>query len=136
MNPVLQLMYMMGDIRSAALVSQRSSYHHANPLSFWAELGMLFHMINMVSDAPPTVPKVVSATNFQLSFRRSSEAVALGLIETSSSGATIDSQQAVQVFLKFLLSQLQRETEMESRHLPPAVVDSPEGPGDGADNPP
>ena len=77
-NPVLQVLYMLRGIRSVALQAQASAFHHSNPFSLWGELGFLFHMINLIATSSKDVPRVVTANNFQLSFRQSPEALALG----------------------------------------------------------
>ena len=77
-NPVLQVLYMLRGIRSVALEAQASAFHHSNPFSLWGELGFLFHMINLIATSSTDVPRVVTANNFQLSFRQSPEALALG----------------------------------------------------------
>ena len=111
-NPILQVFHSLGDVKAAALASQASIYHQSNSFTLWAELGFLFHMMNLIKNSPANVPRVVTANNFHASFRQIPETVALGLIETSSS-EPIDSTQTVQLFLKFMLSQLQRELESE-----------------------
>ncbi len=128
-NPILNLLYMIKDVKMTSIQAQTSTYHQTNAFTLWGELGFLFHMMNLMSIEKADIPKVVSANNFQLSLRQIPEALALGLIETtnpqvSSSGGSnsnsnkqeeIDPQLTVQVFMKFLLSQLQREYEKENQ---------------------
>jgi len=115
MNPILLLFYFLKDIKNEGLCAQVSPYHQRSPNTLWCELGLLFHMMNLLSQsAESNIPKVVTANNFQISFRQLPEVLALGLMETHSSDSN-DSYQLIQKFTKFIFSQLQRETEVERK---------------------
>jgi len=115
-NTILQLLFSMPEIRAIALASQASTYHHQNPHTMWCELGFLFHMMLSVQkefDAKKDdeLERIVTPANFQRTFQCIPEAVALGLFD----GSHADSQAHVQTFTRFILQQMHREAELESR---------------------
>jgi len=115
-NTILQLLFTMPEIRAIALASQASTYHHQNPHTLWCELGFLFHMILSVqkefdSKKDEELERIVTPANFQRTFQCIPEAVALGLFD----GSHADSQSLVQTFTRFILQQMHREAELESR---------------------
>jgi hypothetical protein len=113
-NPILLIFYFLKDVRCVGINAQLSTYHQSNPNTLWCELGLLFHMVNLISQSDPIVPKVVSANNFQIAFKQVPEALALNLMETNSLG-NADMYQLVQKFTKFMYSKLQQEIESEAK---------------------
>jgi PAB-dependent poly(A)-specific ribonuclease subunit 2 len=116
-NTVLQLLFVIPEIRAIALAAQASTYHHQNPHTLWSELGFLFHMIQSIEkkildDNDDIFQRIVTPSNFQRTFQCIPEAVALGLFD----GSKIDSQSLVQTFTRFLLQRLHQEADLESRH--------------------
>ena len=126
---------MVPEIRSAALTAQASSFHHLDSISatptLMCELGFLFHMMCSVEANRANVPPVAIAANFQRALQQIPETVALGLLEgranretsaPSSAGGTTqppppqqqELQGMMQLFVRFLLNQLQREHELEA----------------------
>ena len=115
-NTILQILFSMPEIRAIALASQASTYHHQNPHTLWCELGFLFHMILSVqkeydSSKYEDLERIVTPANFQRTFQCIPEAVALGLFD----GSHADSQALVQTFIRFILQQMHKESELESR---------------------
>ena len=115
-------MYMIKNVRATGIQAQTKQYHQVNPFSLWGELGFLFHTMNMVSSQGSETSKIVSANNFQLSLRQIPEALALGLIESNQTDHQMDPQITMQVFIKFLFSHLQRETDNEIKYDPVAPI--------------
>lgn len=116
-NPILLIFYFLKDVRSFGLNAQLSAYHQRNPNTLWCELGLLFHMMNLISQSDPTVSKIVLPNNFQIAFKQVPEALALNLMDNHSSG-NADRYQLIQKFTKFMYSKLQQETESEENSKP------------------
>jgi len=113
-NPLLQFLYAIPELRSAALASQMSLYHHTNPITLLCELGFLFHMMRNTeiwNDSNPQelVSRIVIPANFQRTFQQVPEAVALSLFD----GSITDTQLLIQTFCRFVFQQLQTEHDFE-----------------------
>eukprot|EP01041_Mallomonas_annulata_P010277 gene10277-21444_t len=131
-NTLLQVLYLLPEIRKFALHSQCSEFHHQDQLqvvpTLLCELGFLFHMMCAVEKSSTEVPRVVTASNFQHVFQQIPEAVALGLIDKSSSSNTDgssssssstskqDMQSLIEIFVRFLFHQLLKESELEMNY--------------------
>lgn len=114
-NPLLQFLYAIPEVRSAALASQMSLYHHVNPITLLCEFGFLFHMMRNteiwnVTNPQDLVSKIVIPANFQRTFQQVPEAVALSLFD----GSITDTQLLIQTFCRFVFQQLQTEHEFEN----------------------
>lgn len=125
-NTLLQILYLLPEVRSEALRSQANPVNHENQLtgqpSLWCELGFLFHMMTSVKRTPEDVPRVVAASNFYTAIQQCPEAVALGLLDNGNASA-VDGTNGpgtkplhilTQGFTRFLLIQLQKEQETDS----------------------
>lgn len=134
-NSLLQFLFALPEVRSTALASQLSPYHHNNPTTVWCELGFLFHMMRSIQNeyltqpasAATNIAKVVTPANFQRTFQQVGEAVALSLFD----GSLTDQQLLMQTFARFIFQQLQseydqewnRQRERSASSVPPSAVE-------------
>ena len=120
-NAMLQVLYFLGPIRSAAL-----GHSCDNEFCLVCELGFLFHMLNQV---PGTN---CQASNLLRSFRTIPEAAKLGLIlndndPESSTEASL--QSLIQSWHRFMIAQMDYRTRNSAAAAPPPGKSSRRGKG-------
>lgn len=114
------MLFAIPSIRSCALAAQLSPFHHSTAAeSLTCELGFLFDMMLAVYKCRATngaVPKVAAPTNLMRVLQAHPELAALGIFAND-----ISISNRMQLFIRFLLMQLAKESELETRHASSAA---------------
>ncbi|CAM9483935.1 unnamed protein product, partial [Chrysoparadoxa australica] len=105
-NALLQLLYLVPEVRCIALAEQFNRLNVSTHTSLTCELGFLFQMLDMAKTLP-SKNRACHSSNFLSSFRLVPEALALGVLGDQQEGVPL--ARRAEVFHRFMLSQIHKD---------------------------